>query len=78
MLALLDHTPCRPRRRANWFEEALLPPLSVPPDWPGSEVTAHRQGGRATGSPEMFPLCTVTVMAPPLLKIGPEIDVTMA
>ena len=55
-----------------------FPPLIVPPDWLVSVVIAHVRASTPSppGPPEMLPL-PVTVMAPPLLRTGPVVDVEM-
>jgi hypothetical protein len=55
---------------------APFPPLIVPSDWLVSLVIGQLRALTPSGPPEMLPL-PVTVMAPPLLKIGPDIGVAM-
>ena len=55
-----------------------VPPLIVPPDWLVSLVIAHVRASTPSppGPPVMLPV-PVTVIAPPLLRIGPEVGVAM-
>ena len=67
-------TPTPPAR----CPAAPFPPLIVPPDWLVSVVIAQVRASTPSppGPPVMLPL-PVTVMAPPLLRTGPVLDVEM-
>jgi hypothetical protein len=73
VIVLAFDTPTPPVKPPTPF-----PPLIVPPDWLASVVIAQLKASTPSppGPPVMLPL-PVTVIAPPLLKIGPEIGVAM-